>query len=87
MELFRKIFDCCWRENNNQSNIDKTICTICHNHIQPQQNTIQTPCGHSFHSNCMIRWSIENSSCPICRKPLRITASISNNNHHIVSIV
>lgn len=27
-------------------------------------------CGHTFHSKCLLRWSKNHNTCPICRKPI-----------------
>ena len=89
IEITKKIIDCCHKEDQ-ISNIPNHInmdCSICQNSIEHNQHCIKTPCNHTFHSNCIIRWTIENSSCPICRKPLQITARISNENTDIISIV
>jgi len=42
-------------------------CSIClENDNQPEISKIDK-CGHCFHTNCVLRWLIENNSCPICR--------------------
>lgn len=46
-------------------------CCICMESISQQTNCITTPCGHSFHSNCMMTHTVYNGyKCPYCRTPL-----------------
>ena len=36
-----------------------------------KKNAIRLPdCGHSFHSECLLRWLDNTSSCPLCRSEL-----------------
>lgn len=89
-EITKKTIDCCRNNDPISDNIPNHInidCSICQNSIGHNQHSIKTPCRHTFHSNCIIRWTIENSSCPICRKPIQITARISNENTDVISIV
>lgn len=50
--------------NTLSANETNAVCSIC---IDPIAIGIITPCGHSFHSNCFIRWSNKSQSCPHCR--------------------
>jgi len=35
------------------------------------RNSYETPCGHRFHMNCLMRWRDGgNISCPMCRKDI-----------------
>ena len=62
---------------NNQSNIPSNIapmpnlldCPICLSSITIDQSR-QTTCGHSFHKNCIERWMLYNTTCPVCRHVL-----------------
>jgi len=46
-------------------NIDE-ICSIC---LFPNCEII-TICNHCFHKNCILQWSINNLTCPMCRRVL-----------------
>jgi hypothetical protein len=42
-------------------------CSICLEHIindDPKQKTV---CHHTFHADCLTRWTQANNSCPLCR--------------------
>lgn len=30
---------------------------------------LATSCRHHFHEECMLKWFIEESTCPVCRTP------------------
>ena len=42
-------------------------CCICLDEISLGAKTILLPCGHMFHSDCIITWLKKNNSCPMCR--------------------
>lgn len=44
-------------------------CVICFDLIE-QTNKSITKCNHIFHTNCLIKWSNINNSCPMCKKKL-----------------
>jgi len=44
------------------------ICGICLEKIII--SPIPLPCGHCFHSDCIIKWINKNMSCPHCRMKL-----------------
>ena len=49
------------------------MCPICLCMIATVNDSIKTPCGHSFHSVCLRkanRVTYPNHRCPICRSPL-----------------
>ena len=43
-------------------------CTICLENIDPKTSRILVGCRHSFHKECIYKWSIIENSCPKCRK-------------------
>ena len=42
-------------------------CIICFSDFK-EKNGIDLPCGHCFHSDCLLSWFDKDMSCPICRK-------------------
>lgn len=45
-------------------------CSICHDTINQNDNIVITKCKHSFHSECLLKWAVNNNSCPLCRVKL-----------------
>ena len=42
-------------------------CCICLDEIALGEKTILLPCGHMFHSDCIVTWLKKNNTCPMCR--------------------
>lgn len=42
-------------------------CCICIDNIELGVKTILLPCGHMFHSDCILTWLKKNNTCPMCR--------------------
>ncbi|RZJ99290.1 MAG: hypothetical protein EOO43_27020 [Flavobacterium sp.] len=57
-------------------NINKDECAICLNSLKTEGATeeidklYKTPCGHTFHSECLVEWGEKKLVCPYCRKEL-----------------
>jgi hypothetical protein len=45
-------------------------CPICYEEISTKDNNCITACNHSFCFTCILRCTIRNDSCPICRTAL-----------------
>jgi transmembrane E3 ubiquitin-protein ligase len=45
-------------------------CVICMGSIEEGKLPAVTPCGHSFHGNCLAEWIDIKMECPTCRHPL-----------------
>jgi Ring finger domain len=47
-------------------------CPIClaDLHEATTDSALRTPCGHSFHEDCLKSWLLKNENCPICRAPV-----------------
>lgn len=42
-------------------------CPVCYDPMT-HNNSYETPCGHRFHVNCLIKWRDEaQTTCPMCR--------------------
>ena len=50
-----------------KDNIEMPNCSICLEEIAMGAQTILLPCGHMFHSNCILTWLKKNNTCPLCR--------------------
>jgi hypothetical protein len=47
-------------------------CSICIENYQCKERVRALPCGHIFHTDCIVPWLSERSSCcPICKEPVR----------------
>ena len=45
-------------------------CAIC---LQPKrfyQGTRTLKCGHRFHTECIMKWTEVDCTCPVCREPV-----------------
>ena len=51
-------------------------CPIC---LEELINELVMPCGHQFHTNCILDWFEKNKNCPICRIKLKIVKIQKNN--------
>ena len=50
---------------NNHKKYNNETCSICLEKFN--NNSINIPCGHNFHSKCILNWFDKDLSCPICR--------------------
>ena len=50
----------------------KQECPIClaELHEATTDQALRTPCGHSFHEDCLKGWLLKNENCPLCRAPV-----------------
>ena len=49
---------------------DGIDCVICLQAIAPK-DSIQTPCNHVFHNECLTKWKQRSTTCPCCRAHIR----------------
>lgn len=45
-------------------------CAICTDQFELEEVALKLPCGHIFHSPCIVTWLKQHCTCPICRKEL-----------------
>ena len=48
-------------------------CVVCMSEIDlknERKDTVITPCGHLFHSQCLGEWMNMRQECPLCRREL-----------------
>ncbi|KAL1206480.1 E3 ubiquitin-protein ligase BIG BROTHER [Cardamine amara subsp. amara] len=42
-------------------------CPICLTELSSEMSRMELPCSHVFHSECVVKWLNNSTSCPICR--------------------
>lgn len=52
--------------NQNQDSSEKKNCVICMEDIEQEENVKLLHCSHLFHSECLNKWLLEKSTCPMC---------------------
>jgi hypothetical protein len=61
---------------------DQKTCVICLNSLD-HQHFHKLPCGHEFHTDCIVKWFRQSGSCPLCldnkRKPYGYYGFWNNN--------
>lgn len=51
---------------------DEQVCTICLGKVREGQNVARIACMHTFHSQCLHKWSKKKTACPICKSRIDI---------------
>ena len=52
----------------NEFAVEDTKCVICLDTLKKQRDVTVLPCGHAFHSKCMMENILKNNlKCPMCR--------------------
>lgn len=46
---------------------EEATCCICLEDVQPDVNFCKLPCGHSYHSTCILEAFQSSNTCPLCR--------------------
>jgi hypothetical protein len=49
---------------------DDMSCVICMEEFINNENVFISKCNHIYHKKCIIKWFLNNNSCPICREIL-----------------
>ena len=51
-----------------------TSCSICIEDYEPGELIRVLPCGHAFHSECILPWLADSSpTCPLCKALFEVT--------------
>ncbi|XP_031175235.1 E3 ubiquitin-protein ligase RLIM isoform X2 [Sander lucioperca] len=50
-------------------------CSVCITEYAEGNKLRKLPCSHEYHVHCIDRWLSENSTCPICRRAVLISAN------------
>jgi len=45
-------------------------CAVCKDEFEVSQETIELPCEHVFHNECILPWIKQSGTCPVCRYEL-----------------
>jgi hypothetical protein len=46
-------------------------CSICMEEYNKENPQFFLPCAHTFHKECVTKWTTDHNSCPMCRTPIR----------------
>src|SRR3990167_11499468 len=50
-----------------------SMSAICQDNLPPVSTITNLQCNHTFHTECIDTWFINNTTCPICRADNRRT--------------
>jgi hypothetical protein len=54
-------------KKNEKGELEQPICPVCQSELKMEEETILVPCGHMYHSQCILPWFEQNNTCPVCR--------------------
>ena len=54
-------------KKNEKGEFEQPTCSVCLFDIKMEEETILVPCGHLYHSPCILDWFKQNNTCPVCR--------------------
>ena len=57
-------------------------CCICAESMISGEEVIKLPCGHVYHSACVLRWLDKHTTCPMCRSQLPAQQQMKSQQQH-----
>lgn len=54
-------------------------CTICITDLEHEEQIRKLPCNHIFHPQCVDKWLLQDSRCPMCKFDVNISLKQQNN--------
>lgn len=70
-----------WDQEINTTYYDQTKCCICLEEFKPEDTTLNLPCKHKYHRNCLFDYAlngINSNLCPQCKKPYTFDVFYTN---------
>ncbi|KAG8056920.1 hypothetical protein GUJ93_ZPchr0002g25189 [Zizania palustris] len=61
-------------------------CAVCTDALPLGAAACQLPCGHLYHSDCIVPWLALRSSCPVCRRSVPMFAAPTSTTEEITTI-
>lgn len=46
---------------------EEDLCSVCLDNYNINKEKRKIGCGHKFHKDCLDKWFVNNSTCPMCR--------------------
>ncbi|KAK7280080.1 hypothetical protein RJT34_25142 [Clitoria ternatea] len=50
---------------------ERKECAVCLEGFQQEQQVMNLPCSHKYHSACLLPWLASHPHCPYCRTPVQ----------------
>ena len=68
--------------SSSSSSSSSSICSVCYDILPKEANRVYTVCGHLFCVKCILNWSEQQNSCPLCRRALIEFAADNHEDDH-----